>query len=77
MRNWSTCRFCKKTAHSARMVKYGVRHYAHPECYLDHHDISSLEPWQVGNIPWRLLQERGLADQAAEIVHTYADCASR
>jgi hypothetical protein len=68
MRDWATCRFCKKTAHNSRMVKYGVRHYAHPACYLDHHDISLLMPWQIGQIPWRLLQDRGLLARAEALL---------
>jgi hypothetical protein len=30
----STCRFCKRHAAEDWLVKYGTRHYAHPDCYL-------------------------------------------
>jgi hypothetical protein len=34
----NTCRFCKDTnfdkGHKYRLIKYGVRHYAHPDCAL-------------------------------------------
>jgi hypothetical protein len=68
MQEWMTCRFCGKTAHHGNMVKYGVRHYAHHDCYLDHHDISLLHPWQIGQFPWLLLQKRGLSERAEALL---------
>lgn len=65
MRDWATCRFCGKTAHHGYMVKYGVRHYAHFGCYLDHKPLHELHPWQVRQFPWKELRDRGLMDEAA------------
>jgi hypothetical protein len=30
----ATCRLCDKPQESERLIKYGVRHYAHPSCAL-------------------------------------------
>ena len=64
----NTCRFCGKSELDRdyeRLVKYGVRHYAHHVCYLDAgKSLDELHAWQVGNFPFRLLQERGLLDYA-------------
>lgn len=33
---YNTCRFCKsQMTYSDNLIKYGTRHYAHPQCYLD------------------------------------------
>lgn len=67
--DYGTCRFCGKLAQG--MVKYGVRHYAHPACFLDSgHTLAELHGWQVGQLPVRVLKERGLLDQAAQLVAT-------
>lgn len=65
---WMTCRFCGQSAHVARMVKYGVRHYAHQDCYLDRHGLNGLHAWQVGHLSLKALEARGLMEQAARIV---------
>ena len=60
------CRFCEDR--SQKMVKYGVRHYAHFACYLDAgKKLSDLHAWQVGEFPWRIIKDRGL-DQEAWII---------
>lgn len=69
----NTCRFCGvsefgRTA-EAKLVKHGVRHYAHHACYLDAgKTLEELHAWQVGNFPFRVLKERGLLDKAEQIV---------
>jgi hypothetical protein len=56
-----TCRFCKSWRDPDKMVKYGVRHYAHFACYLDAgKPIEELSDWQIVAFPARLLKERGL-----------------
>lgn len=56
-----TCRFCKSWKHEDQMVKYGVRHYAHFDCYLDAgKDIENLHDWQIVKFPHRMLLDRGL-----------------
>lgn len=67
----TTCRFCGEWSHSGdRMVKYGVRHYAHFACYLDAgKSLADLHDWQIAEFPYLLLKERGLrpvADAAIE-----------
>lgn len=67
----SCCRFCKSYSSEERMFKYGRRHYAHFECYLDAgKKLSDLPAWKVGRFPYRLLKERGLAEEAERIVST-------
>lgn len=66
---WMCCRFCGQTAHIAKMVKYGVRHYAHQECYLDRRSIETLHPWQVGHLSWKVLRDRGLEAKAEAIIN--------
>lgn len=63
----NTCRFCKKWEHGEavfdKLVKYGVRHYAHYACYLDAgRRLEDLHDWQVVRFPFLLLKERGLLD---------------
>lgn len=61
----STCRFCGdwKKDH----VKYGVRHYACHECYLNNKSLRDLHPWQVSMFSYSLLKNRGLLDLAYEL----------
>ena len=60
-----TCRFCKSWKNEDRMVKYGVRHYAHFACYLDAgKPLSDLHDWQVSQFPYVLLKKHGLLEQA-------------
>ena len=52
------------------MVKYGVRHYAHFECYLDAgKDLEALHDWQIVSFPYRLLIARGLGVVAEVAQH--------
>lgn len=68
------CRFCGKSeigrhGSSEKLVKYGVRHYAHHRCYLDAgKSIEELPAWKVGDFPFRLLKEHGLLDKAHQII---------
>jgi hypothetical protein len=58
----NTCRFCGKTTYDPErrymgMVKYGTRHYAHFDCYLEAgKPLTALHDWQVCEFPWRLLK---------------------
>ena len=61
------CRFCKKGGHD--LVKYGTRHYACHPCYLDAgKTLATLPRWQVGQFPYRLLEARGLLEEARRII---------
>lgn len=60
-----TCRFCGKSEGDyTKLVKYGVRHYAHHSCYLDHKPLRELQAWQVNQFPFKVLRERGLMAEA-------------
>jgi hypothetical protein len=58
----NTCRFCKKYDYDGdRMVKYGVRHYAHFHCYLEAgKSLTDLHDWQIVQFPFRLLVAHGV-----------------
>lgn len=70
-----TCQFCEKFNHSGvahpmgsklkydGKVKYGVRHYAHFECFLANkgrEGFKTLHGWQQRQFPYFLLKEWGL-----------------
>jgi hypothetical protein len=61
-----TCRFCKE--HGTGLLKYGTRAYAHPRCYIEHHALEGLKPWQVASLPFVLLQKHELLADAEGIV---------
>ena len=56
------CRFCK--GWEGHMVKYGPRHHAHAGCLIDRKGVTilnSLQSWQLRNIPWLTLKNRGIS----------------
>lgn len=67
-----TCRFCKLASFETPgrdLVRYGVRHHAHYECYLDAgKPLSGLHDWQVARLPWKLVLARGLQDEVMAAV---------
>jgi len=64
---WNTCRFCDGFM-SQDLVKYGTRHYAHYDCYLDAgKKLADLPGWQVSKFPYFLLKDRGLLDEARKL----------
>lgn len=67
----STCRFCKRQSiGGVKMVKYGVRHYAHYGCYLDAgKKLADLKAWQIEQCPWHVLRVRGLTEEAYDILN--------
>jgi hypothetical protein len=66
------CRFCDETTIETRLVKYGVRHYAHHHCYLDAgKSLDDLPASQVGDFPWRLIKDHGLGPQVERILNEY------
>jgi len=51
-RTLKTCRFCGKHGYDdSDFVKYGVRHYAHNQCFLKRPDaadrVPRLHDWQI------------------------------
>ena len=64
MAQFNTCRFCDNFM-SQDLVKYGARHYAHYDCYLDAgKSLFDLRAWQVAKFPYFLLKKRGLLNHA-------------
>ena len=62
------CRFCREQLLERGGVKYGTRHYAHFECYLDAgKKLSDLPASQVDKFPHTLLEARGLIFEAAAL----------
>ena len=61
-----TCRFYGVVEYDPnKVVKYGVRHYAHHRCYLAaRRSITDLHDWQITNFPYRVIKEFGLDDIA-------------
>jgi hypothetical protein len=76
--NTGTCQFCEKVnGQTGRnqpaslryegKLKYGVRHYAHFECFLVNKGVLAfreLPGWKMAQFPYRLLKEWGLLDVA-------------
>jgi hypothetical protein len=69
-RTINTCRFCHEAIWgSDPSVKYGTRHYAHPVCYLDAgKTLQGLSLSNINGLPYFLLKERGLLEQAEQLV---------
>jgi hypothetical protein len=56
------------------LVKYGVRHYAHYDCYLDQgKKLEDLSAWQIRRFPYFLLQKRGLLNTAEKLIAQESD----
>ncbi len=67
----ATCRLCKKYDDESRMLKYSTRHYAHPDCYFAAgKSIDRLHEWQIRNIPYLVLKNRGLLEHPRVIALT-------
>ena len=56
---FNTCRFCGKgngeDEHGLDLIKYGVRHYAHPDCLLTAKGAEAwrvLHDWQLEAFPY-------------------------
>ena len=65
----TTCRFCGTWEGSK--VKYGLRHYAHPQCLLDKKGrdaILNLPAWKLRNLPWKFIKDNRLEDLVKAII---------
>lgn len=67
-----TCRFCGTSEYDhEKVVKYGVRHYAHHECYLRAgKPLADLNKWQIEAFPYRLLKNYKLMGEAQTLIDT-------
>lgn len=57
------------------MIKYGVRHYAHPDCALAKQGVAFLERlnlWQLAQFPYRAALESGLLADLERLYSTRA-----
>ncbi len=63
-----TCRVCGECGTNPRdFVKYGIRHYAHHECFLKAgKSLDDLRDWQVEQFPVLVLRRHGLLDSVKE-----------
>lgn len=80
MNYYSTCRFCKKASFETPkqvMVKYGVRHWSHPECGIERFGAEQffrkLHTHQVSALPWQLVEQHQDALLAAHPTIEFAD----
>lgn len=71
--SYNTCRFCskgdKEDAHKLDLIKYGVRHYAHPDCLLAAKREGAwilLHDWQLDQLPYFAIVRAGLEDSYKE-----------
>ncbi len=71
------CRFCGlgggEDAHGLALIKYGVRHYAHPDCLLAAKGLetwSLLHDWQLDNFPYFAARRAGLARSLVEAIRS-------
>ncbi len=69
-----TCRICKELVDPKHEVKYSVRHYAHPECFIRKFGaeiVTMLPMWKLELLPYKPLQDAGIMqvvlDHIAEI----------
>lgn len=63
----NTCRFCSCTEfqdeHQLDLIKYGVRHYGHPDCLLKAKGeqlFKELYTWQLEAFPYFAAKRAGL-----------------
>ena len=83
----SVCQFCEKFSGvtgrnqpSGELkyegkVKYGPRHYAHFECFLNHKteaDFKALGAFKIGQFPYQLLKERDYYEIAKAVTRAQA-----
>ena len=62
----NACRVCKMSDGASRMIKYSVRHYAHPKCALERWGakfFDRLTPWQLSQFPAPIAAKAGLFDE--------------
>lgn len=58
------CRFCQNHAPEGKLVRYGVRAYAHPVCLFRRRGeagIRALHAWQIEQLPVIPLARAGLS----------------
>jgi hypothetical protein len=73
----NTCRFCGKWETDAQgfepTLKYGVRHYAHPDCALKAQGadfFSRLHDWQLDQFPALAAVRHGLYEELCERIRS-------
>lgn len=72
----ATCRCCGVMQLSETMIKYSVRHYAHPKCALRKWGASffdRLSPWQLERFPALVASKFGLLDELGRRIQSNAE----
>jgi hypothetical protein len=46
--SWSTCRLCGKRDCSSEMLRYGIRSYAHLECFAARKTLADVDALPAG-----------------------------
>jgi hypothetical protein len=67
---FNMCRLCKDDDLFRPLVRYGIRHYCHPECgFAKWGDdlLRKIPSHEIGSIPWRLLTDPKRAKLALEL----------
>lgn len=75
MRAWNACRFCKRNDEDEALVKYGVRHYAHGPCLVQHRGIEAiarLRAWQIAALPALRMAKAGVSFDTLTALHDAA-----
>lgn len=79
----SACRFCHSSERDQHgldvSIKYGVRHYAHPDCYLaakGGQGLLELHDWQLRNFPYFAAKRAGVDYLLADLVNNARELAS-
>jgi hypothetical protein len=65
--SFNQCRFCDDWR-DQNLIKYGTRHYAHAKCLLDHRRLNELAYYHIEQMPFRLLKDRGLMEEAEQLI---------
>ena len=73
--SFNSCRFCRlgdrEDEHRMELVKYGVRHYAHPDCLLKAKREGAwtlLHDWQLEQFPYFAAKRQGLDESLSEAI---------
>jgi hypothetical protein len=62
---WRTCRLCKQSDKTNKLIHYSTRHYAHPDCLLKEKGEETwqlLHDWQLKQFPALAASRAGLFD---------------
>jgi len=73
---FSACRFCNDLVPDEKRVAYGLRHSAHPDCFLKRKGRLGLEKlhlWQLERFPAMVASEHGMLEVIAELIKNHRE----